>query len=227
MERCIELQNIGKHYEGFEVIRDLSFSVSGDDIIGILGPSGVGKSTVLRIIAGLVKPSQGKLVNRAERVGYVFQEPRLIPWKTTHDNVYLPLLYSGFSRDEAGGRTSLYLEKMGLGGFEKYYPAQLSGGMLQRVSLARAFAINPGLLLLDEPFTALDIRLKSVLESMLKELLEENPIPVLYVSHSPEDVVQFANRIFMMFRGGIIEELTVDEDDDFKDFLKDAFLMTT
>jgi len=98
--------------------------------------------------------------------------------------------------------------------------------MLQRDSLARAFALEPDLLLLDEPFAALDLRLKSVLETMLKELLAEHPIPVLYVSHSPEEIVQIANRIFMMFTGGVMEELPVDEDEDFKEFLKDAFLMT-
>ena len=92
--------------------------------------------------------------------------------------------------------------------------------------MARAFSLEPDILLLDEPFSALDHRLKSVLETMLKELLEENPIPVLYVSHTPEDVVQFANRIFMIFSGGVIEELPVQEDDDFKYFLRDAFLMT-
>ncbi|PID92441.1 MAG: nitrate ABC transporter ATP-binding protein [Bacteroidetes bacterium] len=226
MEKCIELRHIARHYGSFEVIKDLSFSVGSADIIGILGPSGVGKSTLLKIIAGLEKPDKGVLINRVGRIGYVFQEPRLIPWRSTHDNLYYPLLYNGFNKTEARERASAYLEKMGLGGFEKHYPVQLSGGMLQRVSLARAFAINPGLLLLDEPFTALDLSLKSILESMLRELLEENPIPVLYVSHSPEEVVQFANRIFMMFRGGVIEELTVDDDDDFKEFLKDAFLVT-
>ena len=226
MEKLIEFKNINKTFGTLEVIKDLSFDVSTTDIIGILGPSGVGKSTILKLIAGLEKPTKGTLINNTKRVGYVFQEPRLLPWKTTLDNVLLPLTISGVEKNKAEEKALHYLEKMGLSGFETYYPSQLSGGMLQRVSLARAFALEPDLLLLDEPFSALDLRLKSVLETMLKELLEENPIPVLYVSHSPEEVVQFANRIFMMFLGGVIEELPVDEDDDFKDFLKDAFLMT-
>ena len=226
MEKLIEFKNINKTFGSLEVIKDLTFEVNTTDIIGILGPSGVGKSTILKLIAGLEKPTKGTLINNTKRVGYVFQEPRLLPWKTTLDNVLLPLIISGVEKNKAQEKALYYLEKMGLSGFETYYPSQLSGGMLQRVSLARAFALEPDLLLLDEPFSALDLRLKSVLETMLKELLEENPMPVLYVSHSPEEVVKFANRIFMMFAGGVIEELPVDEDDDFKEFLKDAFLMT-
>ena len=226
MKKLIEFKNINKSFDDLEVIKDLSFEVGTDDIIGILGPSGVGKSTILKLIAGIEKQTDGILINNAKKIGYVFQEPRLLPWKTTMDNVLLPLIISGIDKTIAQEKADHFLQKMGLGGFEEYYPSQLSGGMLQRVSLARAFALEPDLLLLDEPFSALDLRLKSVLETMLKELLEENPIPVLYVSHSPEEVVQFANRIFMMFAGGVIEELPVDEDDDFKEFLKDAFLMT-
>ena len=226
MQTIIQFKNINKSFDDIEVIKDLSFYVGATDIIGILGPSGVGKSTILKLIAGLEKPTKGTLINNTNKVAYVFQEPRLLPWKTTLENVSLPLTVNGVSKKKANKKGLYYLEKMGLGGFENYFPAQLSGGMLQRVSLARAFALEPDLLLLDEPFSALDLRLKSVLETMLKELLAEHPIPVLYVSHSPEEVVQFANRIFMMFAGGVIEELPVDEDEDFKEFLKDAFLMT-
>ena len=226
MEKLVEFNNISKSFDGLEVLKGLSFSVSQNDIIGILGPSGVGKSTILKLIAGIISQTSGELINNAKRIGYVFQEPRLLPWKNALDNVQLPLLVNGFEKSEAKNKAEYFLGKMGLNGFEEYYPAQLSGGMLQRVSLARAFALEPDLLLLDEPFSALDLRLKSVLETMLKELLEENPIPMLYVSHSPEEVVQFANRIFMMFSGGVIEELPVSEDEEFKEFLKDAFLMT-
>lgn len=222
----LEFKEVSKSFGKLDVITNLTFEVKHNDIIGILGPSGVGKSTILKLIANLVKPTHGEIINNTSRVAYVFQEHRLLPWKTTLENVILPLVVAKTTKKTAKEKGLHYLEKMGLNGFEDYYPSQLSGGMLQRVSLARAFAYEPDLLLLDEPFSALDLRLKSVLETMLKELLEENPIPVLYVSHSPEEVVQFANRIFMMFAGGIIEELPVNNDDDFKDFLKDAFLIT-
>ena len=226
MNQLIKFKNINKTFGTLEVIKDLSFEVGATDIIGILGASGVGKSTILKLIAGIEKPTKGVLTNHSQKIAYVFQEPRLLAWKTTLENVSLPLIVNGTQKKHAIKKANYYLEKMGLNGFENYYPAQLSGGMLQRVSLARAFALEPDILLLDEPFSALDLRLKSVLETMLKELLAEHPIPVLYVSHSPEEIMQFANRIFMMFAGGVIEELPVNEDEDFKEFLKDAFLMT-
>jgi len=224
MKNLIEFKNINKTFDSLEVIKDLSFNVNSSDIIGVLGASGVGKSTILKLISGIETPTKGEIINNTKNVAYVFQEPRLLPWKTTLENVALPLIVNGKNKKQANEKSLYFLEKMGLNGFENYYPSQLSGGMLQRVSLARAFAIEPDLLLLDEPFSALDIRLKSVIETMLLDLLEENPIPVIYVSHSPEDVVKFANRIFMMFLGGVVEELPVD--DGFKEFLEDAFLMT-
>lgn len=226
MEAIIECKNINKTYGHLEVIKDLSFQIGKKDIVGILGSSGVGKSTLLKLIANLEQPTKGELINRAKRVAYVFQEPRLLPWKTSLENVVLPLTANGFDKKQAKEKALYFLEKIGLNGFENYYPAQLSGGMLQRISLARAFALSPGLLLLDEPFSALDIGLKSVMSTMLKELLAENPMPVLYVSHLPEELVQFANRIFMMFAAGVMEELPVSQDDDFSNFLKDAFLIT-
>ncbi len=223
----VSFERVSKRFGDLEVLEDFSLEVRADDVVGLLGPSGVGKSTVLKLIAGIERPSGGRLINRTQRVGYVFQEPRLLPWKTTLANVVLPAVSSGLSSREARDRARHYLDKMGLGGFESYFPAQLSGGMLQRVALARAFAVQPDMLLLDEPFSALDLGLKAVLETMLEELLRERPIPVLYVSHSPEEVVRFANRILMMFAGGVVEELPVEEDDAFRAFLEDAFLMTT
>ena len=207
----VEFRNISKKFETLQVLKNLSFKVYSEDIIGILGPSGIGKSTILKLIAGLHQPCNGNIINHSNKIAYVFQEPRLLPWKTTFENVYLPLSCNGTGKKEAREKVRYYLNKIGLSGFENYYPSQLSGGMLQRVSLARAFAIEPDLLLLDEPFSALDLKLKSVLESMLKKLLRENPIPVLYVSHSPEEIVQFASRVFVMYKGGLLKEMQVKD----------------
>jgi len=222
----VEFNNVCKSYENLDVLESLSFSVKEQDIVGILGPSGVGKSTILKLIAGLETADAGTITNSARKIGYVFQEPRILPWKTALDNVAIPLMAQGFKKKEARIKAAGCLEKMGLHGFEEYFPAQLSGGMIQRISLARAFSIEPDIMLMDEPFSALDVRLKEVMLNLLKERLEEKRIPVIYVSHSPEEVVQIATRIFMLFSKGVMEELPVDEDDSFKDFLKDAFLIT-
>lgn len=226
MNTIIKFSRIGKSFENHDVLENLSFEVDKEDIIGILGPSGVGKSTILKLIAGLEKPSTGTIVNKARNIGYVFQEPRILPWKTALDNVAIPLMAQGLKKKDARTKAGECLGKMGLHGFEHYFPAQLSGGMIQRISLARAFSVEPDILLMDEPFSALDARLKDVLLNLLKMQIAERPIPVIYVSHSPEEVVQIANRIFMLFSKGVMEELPVDEDESFKDFLKDAFLMT-
>jgi ABC-type nitrate/sulfonate/bicarbonate transport system ATPase subunit/SAM-dependent methyltransferase len=178
------------------------------------------------MIAGMITPDSGTIISDAKRIAYVFQEPRALPWKTALDNVAIPLLPLGYNYKQAKEKAAEQLGKMGLRGYEGYFPAQLSGGMIQRVSLARAFAIEPDTLLLDEPFSALDIGLKKVLLDMIKEQLKAMPVTVLYVSHMPEEVVQIANRIFMLFSKGTMEELPVNTDELFKDLLKNAFLRT-
>jgi len=212
MEKIIKFKNINKSFENLDVIKNMSFEVWKNDIIWILWPSWVWKSTILKLISNLEEPSSWELINNAKKIWYVFQEPRLLAWKTTLENISLPLIIDWFSKKEAEKKALYYLEKMWLKGFEDYFPSQLSGWMLQRVSLARAFVLEPDILLLDEPFSALDLRLKSVLEWILKKLLEENPIPVLYVSHSPEEIIKFANRIFMLLPWWILEEIPVNKD---------------
>jgi NitT/TauT family transport system ATP-binding protein len=212
----IQFERVGKKYNNLVVIQNLSFSINKNDVIGILGPSGVGKSTILKLIAGLITPDSGTISSNGKRIAYVFQEPRLLPWKTALDNVAISLLPLGYNYKQAREKAAEQLGKMGLRGYEGHFPAQLSGGMIQRVSLARAFAIEPDTLLLDEPFSALDIGLKKVLLDMIKEQLKARPVTVLYVSHMPEEVVQIANRIFMLFSKGTMEELPVNTDELFK-----------
>lgn len=224
MISMIQFEQVGKKYNDLEVIKNLSFDINKNDVIGMLGPSGVGKSTILKMIAGMITPDSGRIISRAKRIAYVFQEPRILPWKTALDNVAIPLLPLGYNYKQAREKAVDCLERMGLHGYQGYFPAQLSGGMIQRVSLARAFAIEPDTLLLDEPFSALDVRLKDVLLNMIREQLKARSITVIYVSHMPEEVVQIANRIFMILSRGIMEELPVKTDESFKDFLKDAFV---
>lgn len=195
-----------KRYGSLEVLNDISFQICSREVVGILGRSGIGKSTILKLIAGLEKPDGGSIRLQARRIGYVFQEPRLLPWKTTLENVMLPLMAIGIHRKEAMQRAARLLDAMGLSGFLKRYPAQLSGGMRQRVSLARAFAVEPDILLLDEPFSSLDTGLKTGLLTMLEEWLSGHPATVVYVSHSLREVTQVADRLLMMTSADTLTE---------------------
>lgn len=216
----IEFQQVGKKYNGQEVICDLSFTIYKNDVVGMLGPSGAGKTTILKMIADIVKPDRGEIIGHIKRIAYVFQEPRVLPWKTALDNVAIPLLPLGYNYKQAKEKAAEWLKKMGLAGYERHFPAQLSGGMVQRVSLARAFAIEPDTLLMDEPFSSLDMLLKDVLFEIIKEQLKAMPITVLYVSHVPEEVAQIANRIFVLLPNKTMNEMPVNNSESFKDFLR-------
>ncbi len=196
MSLAISFDKVSKRYGNKEILCNLSFCINTQDIVGLLGPSGIGKTTILKLIAGLEKPTSGKIDIVSKKISYVFQEPRLFPWKTTLQNVMLPLEAAGFSKKEAIEKAKDSLFSMGLFDFIDYYPSKLSGGMRQRVSLARALSMEPDTLLLDEPFSALDTKMKDSLVEILKGRLNENPITVLYVSHFPQEVKKIANKIF-------------------------------
>ena len=224
-EGLVVFDQVVKSYDEGEVLSGVDFKISRGDIIGILGPSGVGKSTLLKIISGIVEVSSGEVTNHARRIAYVFQEPRLLPWKSARDNIALGLIARKYKKKEARLKAEKMLEDIGLAGFGKYFPGELSGGMVQRVALARAFAIEPDILLLDEPFSALDAGFKEVMMTLLETMINMHQTTVLYVSHSPEEVVRIANKIFLIFAGGVLEELPVNEDESFKQFLQDVFIM--
>ena len=209
MNPVVSFQNVVKEYRGRRVVSSLSFEVHHGEVVGMLGRSGIGKTTILKIAAGLEKVSSGKVEVNARRIGCVFQESRLFPWKTALENIMLPLAAIGLKRKEARSRAEHHLTSMGLDGFGGYYPAYLSGGMRQRVALARAFAVEPDLLLLDEPFSALDLKMRHDLLEMLGARLRDRPMTVLYVSHSPREVSQVATRVFMMSSGSALEKVEV------------------
>ncbi|ADD68947.1 putative PAS/PAC sensor protein [Denitrovibrio acetiphilus DSM 12809] len=211
MNNILTFESVSKTYGENNVLKNLSFSVRQGEVIGILGPSGVGKSTMLNITAGLEKNDSGNVVNHGQRIAYVFQKPRLLPWKNITDNVMLPLLAMGFSSEKAKQTAMAELNKMGLGSSTDLFPSQLSGGMAQRVSLARAFALQPDLLLLDEPFNALDIKMKEMLMFMMQENLRHSPATVLYVTHAPDEILHIADRIFIFGEGGTFESMDCQE----------------
>jgi len=187
------------------------------EFVSLLGPSGCGKSTLLRIVAGLAEPSSGTCRvalgdRRAGHIGFVFQDPTLMPWSNVANNVLLPFRIAHRVDIAARARVAAAIEAVGLGGFERAYPHQLSGGMRMRVSIARALVTDPDLLLLDEPFAALDEITRLALNDDLLRLWERHRPTILFVTHSVFESVYLSTRIAVMARrpGRIVADLSVD-----------------
>ncbi len=195
----VKLEHISKIFGDLQVIADFSFTFRTGEFVCICGPSGIGKTTILQLIAGLQQPDAGMVEGASTNVGYVFQEPRLIPWCSVVENIEMGLFHT---MPEAAAERRRIAEKMahrvGLEGFLDYYPAQLSGGMKQRVSLARAFALEPDLLLLDEPFSSLNVELREAMCSYLIQLLALKPCTSVMVTHTLEDAVRLADRLIYL-----------------------------
>ena len=205
----VSLRNVSKIFSnGTLALSDMSLDVQPGEFLSLLGPSGCGKSTALRIIAGLGAPSSGTIAWPASRinskglpegdVGFVFQEPTLMPWQTVFGNVYLPLRLKGVSRGAARPRIMETLASVGLADFEKAYPRELSGGMKMRVSIARALVTGPKLLLMDEPFAALDEITRQKLNDDVLRLWRTTGVTVIFVTHSVFESAFLSNRIVVM-----------------------------
>lgn len=197
----ISLSGVAKRFaNGVEALRDLSFTVAGKEFVSLLGPSGCGKSTALRIAAGLLHADVGRVEYAAgtPEIGFVFQEPTLMPWADALTNARLPLDLRHVPRGEAEARAADALARVGLKGFERAFPRELSGGMKMRVSIARALAARPQLLLLDEPFAALDEITRNVLGDDLLRLWREDGLTILFVTHSVSESSYLSQRVLVM-----------------------------
>jgi NitT/TauT family transport system ATP-binding protein len=196
------------------VIADFSLKVDAGEFLAILGPSGCGKSTLLRMVARLAAPDSGSIATAPEqpKTAFVFQDAHLLPWRTVLDNAALPLELQGVDRDQRYAAARRELAHVGLAEAEQRYPAQLSGGMRMRVSLARALVTGPSLLLMDEPFAALDEITRFNLEVQLRELWRARGMTVLFVTHSISEAAFLANRAIVLARreGGILLDRNID-----------------
>jgi NitT/TauT family transport system ATP-binding protein len=219
----IRIDGVGKVYQnGTVALADVKLDVRSGEFLSLLGPSGCGKSTLLRMIAGLGAPSSGIIdwpqarydaSGEPERsLGFVFQEPTLMPWATVFENVYLPLKLAGINRRDAEPRIAEVVGMVGLEKFARHYPRELSGGMKMRVSIARAIAVKPRVLLMDEPFAALDEITRFKLNNDLLALWQEQKWTVIFVTHSVYESVYLSNRIAVMNArpGRIMTELAID-----------------
>lgn len=193
----LELDNIYKSYGPLKIFDDFSIHFKTNRINCILGPSGCGKTTLLNIIAGLALPDSGSIegINR-NRISYVFQEPRLLPWKTVRKNIEFTIK-ERIPGEEVPELVEKYIKLVELDGYGNYYPAQLSGGMRQRVSLARAFSFPSDIILMDEPFKGLDYKLKQSLQNSFLDLWEQDKRTVIYVTHDIEEATELGQEIFI------------------------------
>ena len=207
----ITFQKVSKAFDKLKVLHEASLHVGADEIVGIVGPSGSGKTTILKLITGILAPDSGTVTVAPGAVGYVFQEPRLLPWRTTLDNVAAPLRAQGRDKAAARAAAAQWLGRVELAGFERYHPAELSGGMAQRVSLARAFAIEPRILLMDEPFAGLDAELKESLMAILESIIRGRKTTVVYVTHELPEALRLADRIVELTPDRALRELDLSD----------------
>ncbi len=201
----IAVRNVGKRYDALEVLRDVSFDIGEREVVALVGPSGCGKTTLLRCIDGLIPLSEGEILLDGARVSepragvaMVFQHFGLLPWKTVHANVAYGLRLAGASRQEIAEKVPRFINLVGLQGFEHAYPYQMSGGMQQRCGLARALATEPRVLLMDEPFAAVDAQTREILQFELLRIWEMRPVALLFVTHSIEEAVLMGDRVVVL-----------------------------
>jgi len=222
MTALIAFRDVGKSFETsgqhIDVVRNVNLVVQRGEIVTLVGPSGCGKSTLLNMTAGLFAPSAGWVeysgvavsgLNR--RVGYMTQSDHLLPWRNVADNIAAPMQIAGASKPEIARRTEELIELVGLAGFARAYPSQLSGGMKKRTALARLLAADPETLLMDEPFGALDAQLRLHLQVELRALCRKFAKTVLFVTHDLDEAVALGDRVavFSARPGTIVQSLTV------------------
>jgi NitT/TauT family transport system ATP-binding protein len=231
---ALEAEGISKTYgtgsDAVRALEPLSLSVPPSDFVSVIGPSGCGKTTLLKVLGDIIKPTTGAItiqgqqaeaMRKARRIGYVFQTPVLLPWRTVRDNVFLPAEIAGAKRRRAGRsqrladvreRIDQTLDTFGLGDFGDRLPSELSGGMQSRVALARALVAEPAILLMDEPFAALDELTRSEMALYLLDVWQRVKTTVVFVTHHIEEAVLLSNRVYVMSRRPARIERIVDVD---------------
>ncbi len=209
------LKDVSKKFDDLIALENVNFEVAEGEFVCLLGPSGCGKTTILRLAAGLESPAEGEIVLDGKKIagvnkecGFVFQEYALFPWRTVKGNIEFGPQVKGLRTEECESISQYYIDLVGLRGFENRYPHELSGGMKQRVGIARAYANNPKLLLMDEPFGALDAQTRNIMQAELLRIWEKEHISVLFVTHSVDEAVYLADRVVVMSaRPGTVKEV--------------------
>src|SRR3989441_7504385 len=190
---------------GYCAVKDVTFAVEPGEFLSVVGPTGCGKSTLLNVAAGLLAPSSGAVLVAGERLsglnrraGYLFQADALMPWRNARENVEAGLIFAGVEREQAHRRAEEWLRRVGLSGFGDRYPHQLSGGMRKRVALAQVLILEPEILLMDEPFAALDVQTRQLMENELLELWSAERRSVVFITHDLEEAISLSDRIVLL-----------------------------
>lgn len=214
----LEVASVCKTLDGLYTLDNIFIHLDEKELVVILGPSGCGKSTLFHIISGLIIPDKGKIIidnrdytGKAGRVGYMQQKDLLLPFRTVLDNIAIPLVLKGESWKEARNKVKFYLPQFGLKGFENYYPRQLSGGMKQRAALLRTYLFASDILLLDEPFAALDAITRHKMQKWLINLRSQYNPSILFITHDIEEALLLADRIYVFspLPARVVGEFTV------------------
>jgi NitT/TauT family transport system ATP-binding protein len=205
---AVEILAVSAQFADHAVLRDINLKFKEGEFVALVGPTGCGKSTLLNLVAGLLAPMHGevrafdKTVSGPDsHTGYLFQQDALFPWKTALDNVAAGLVFRGTPIAEARRQAAHWLAKVGLRGFESHFPHQLSGGMKKRASLAQVLILSPRILLMDEPFSALDVQTRNLMENELLRLWQEDRKLVLFVTHDLEEAIALADRVVVLSAG--------------------------
>ena len=210
---AIELINVSRRFltpdgKSLTAIRNFTMAVARGEFVAVVGPTGCGKSTTLNLVTGLARPSSGEVrvmggpVSGIDpRIGFVFQTDALFPWRSVIDNVVAGPLFRGMAKDEAYAKAQTWLDRVNLTGHERKYPHQLSGGMRKRVSLAQTFINEPSILLMDEPFSALDVQTRVLMHDELLRLWSEAKASVVFVTHDLEEAIALADKVYVLTSG--------------------------
>jgi len=208
MAAAVRLLEVSKRFSGYTAVEQISLDVDEGRFVSIVGPSGCGKSTVLNMIAGLAPPSDGvvevfgeQLAGINRRASYMFQQDALLPWKTVLDNIRLGLTFQGADARHAADQARVWIERVGLAGFGDRYPYQLSGGMRKRVAMAQCWIVNPDMVLMDEPFSALDVHTRLRMEGEILGLWTGSGKTVVFVTHDLEEAISLSDEVILLSAG--------------------------
>lgn len=204
----MQLNQVSVRFGSFTAVQGVDLSIGEGEFVAVVGPTGCGKSTLLNAVTGLLKPAGGSVTVFGEpltglngNAGFMMQQDSLLPWKTALDNVALGLVFQGMPVDEARERARPWMKKVGLAGFEARYPHQLSGGQKKRISMAQTLILSPKIVLMDEPFSALDVHTRHLMQSELLRLWQEDRKSLLFITHDLEEAIALADRVVVMSAG--------------------------